>query len=296
MAAEPRIFRELRSILVESIWWDARTEELAWVDIAEGTFHLAELGGPVNGSADRVAALPAPVSAVQPAAGGGFVASLQDRIVELDSAGTLTKTIASVEHSHGGIRFNEGKIDPFGRFVVGSMNTTSPAADGALYTFDAEGTVRMLLGGFHTTNGLEWSESGDTMYVTDTSTQTIYRASYGPGPDDLGELEPFITGRNSDGLARAVDGTFWNGIYGAGRVAHWDADGRPLGDLSLPTPNVTSVAFGGEGLATLFVGTARENLTEHDLVDAPLSGSIFAFDSAGRGRATYEFGSSAATR
>lgn len=296
MVSEPTVFRELRSILVESIWWDACTEELAWVDITEGTFHRGSLDGPRDGSCDRVAALPAPVSAVQPAAGGGFVASLQDRIVELDADGMLTKTIASVEHSHGGIRFNEGKVDPFGRFVVGSMNTTSPAADGALYTFDADGTVRMLLGGFHTTNGLEWSESGDTMYVTDTSTQTIYRAPYGPEPDDLGELEPFIRGRNSDGLALGVDGTFWNGIYGAGRVAHWSSDGNPLEDLALPAPNVTSVAFGGGNLSTLFVGTARENLTESDLVDAPLSGSIFGFEAAGRGRAAYEFGAAAGQR
>lgn len=290
MAGEASVFRELRSILVESIWWDSRTDELAWVDITEGTFHRARLDGPRDGSGDVIAALPAPVSAVQPAAGGGFVASLQDRIVELDADGRLVTTIASVEHSHGGIRFNEGKVDPFGRFVVGSMNTTSPAADGALYAFDVEGEVRMLLGGFHTTNGLEWSESGDTMYVTDTSTQTVYTASYGPDPDDLGELEPFIRGRNSDGLALAVDGSFWNGIYGAGCVAHWDANGHALADVHLPAPNVTSVAFGGEGFSTLFVGTARENLSEADLVNAPLSGSIFAFEGAGRGRAAHEFG------
>ncbi|NYF13515.1 sugar lactone lactonase YvrE [Pseudoclavibacter sp. JAI123] len=295
MTGEPSVFRELRSVLVESIWWDARTEELAWVDITEGTFHLGSLGGARDGSDDRISELPAPVSAIQPAAGGGFVASLQDRIVELDAGGRLTKTLASVEHSHGGIRFNEGKVDPFGRFVVGSMNITSTAPDGALYTFDAEGTVRMLLGGFHTTNGLEWSESGDTMYVTDTSTQTIYRAAYGPGPDDLGELEPFIRGRNSDGLAHAVDGSFWNGIYGDGSVAHWSSDGDPLGDLSVPAPNVTSVAFGGDALSTLFVGTARENLTESDLVDAPLSGSIFAVEGVGRGRPASVFGQTIGT-
>lgn len=290
MTSDPTVFRELRSILVESIWWDARTAELAWVDITSGSFHRGRMDGARDGRGDRVVALPAPVSAVQPARGGGFVAALQDRIVELDPEGRVTKTVASVEHSHGGIRFNEGKVDPFGRFVVGSMNTTTTAPDGALYTFDADGTVRMLLGGFHTTNGLEWSDSGDTMYVTDTSTQTIYRASYGPGPDDLGALEPFVRGRNSDGLARAADGTFWNGIYGAGSVAHWAADGAALADVSLPAANVTSVAFGGPELSTLFIGTARENLTESDLVEAPLSGSIFALQGAGRGRAANEFG------
>src|SRR3546814_4989635 len=78
-AGEPRVFRRLESVVAESIFWDERTEELAWVDIEAGTFHRARLEGAVDGSDDRVTQLPAPVSAVQPAAGGGYVAALRDR-------------------------------------------------------------------------------------------------------------------------------------------------------------------------------------------------------------------------
>ncbi len=44
----------------------------------------------------------------------------------------------------------------------------------------------------------------------------------------------------------------------------------------MPAPNVTSVAFGGDDLSTLFVGTARENLAEEQLERYPHSGAVFA--------------------
>lgn len=54
--------------------------------------------------------------------------------------------------------------------------------------------------------------------------------------------------------------------------------------VELPVPNITSVAFGGWGMSTLFVGSARENLTEAQLEAHPLSGAIFAIDTRTHGR------------
>lgn len=290
MISEPRVFRRLRSILVESIFWDARTDELCWVDITAGTFHRARLDGAEDGSDDRVVELPPPCSAVQPAVGGGFVAALKDAIVLLDADGRIERELARVTHSHGGIRFNEGKADPFGRFLVGAMDVTSEEPDAALYAFSADGEVETLRGGFAITNGMEWNDDGREMLVTDTAVQTVYRAPYGPGPQPLGELEPFLRGRMSDGLVRDTAGGFWNGIYGDGEVVHWTADGEVAASVALPAPNATSVAFGGPGLGTLFVGTARENLDEQALERAPLSGSIFAVELGATGRPVHVFG------
>src|SRR3546814_5672010 len=148
----------------------------------------------------------------------------------------------------------------------------------------------MLRGRFTVTNGMEWSDAGDVMYVTDTTEHVVYRAPYGPGDEPLGELEPFLVGRNSDGLTRDTAGCFWNGIYGDGEVAQWGADGRPRSGVPIPAPHVTSVAFGGPEHRTLFVGTARENMTEEQLVAAPLSGSLFAIDALAQGRPVNVFG------
>ncbi|MCT9821405.1 SMP-30/gluconolactonase/LRE family protein [Microbacterium sp. W1N] len=290
LPAGVRLFRQLPSILVESIFWDARTAEVAWLDITAGTFHRARLDGAVDGSDDRVVRLPPPASAVQPARGGGFVAALKDRVVLLDADGALVREVARTPHAHGGIRNNEGKVDPFGRFVVGAMHVTGDAPDAALYAIDVDGGVEVLRGGFGVANGFEWSPAGDVMYVTDTSTSTVYRGAYRDGPEPLGDLEPFLTGLNSDGLARGSGGEFWNGVYGGGEVVRWNADGTLAERHPLPAPQVTSVAFGGPDLATLFVGTARENLTEAQLADHPLSGSIFVLDVDAVGAPPHVFG------
>ena len=60
-------------------------------------------------------------------------------------------------------------------------------------------------------------------------------------------------------------------------------------ELELPAPNVTSVAFGGADLRTLFVASARENLTEEQLLAHPLSGSIFAITTETSGRESRTF-------
>ncbi|GAA3033001.1 SMP-30/gluconolactonase/LRE family protein [Microbacterium dextranolyticum] len=289
MTSEPRVFRSAPAILVESIFWDERTDELVWVDITAGTLHRGRLDGSADGREDRVAQLPPPLSAVQPAADGGFVAALRDRIVLLDAEGRIVREVAETTHSHDGIRNNEGKVDPFGRFVVGAMDLTTGDPDATVRAIGADGLVDVLRGGFAVANGFEWSDAGGTMYLTDTSVQTVYRAPYGAGPRPLGDLEPFFVGRPSDGLARARDGGFWNGLYGEGAVIRWDASGTETARIGLPAPNVTSVAFGGPDLSTLFVGTARENLTEEQLVAHPRSGAIFALDVGARGYPPHTF-------
>lgn len=291
MTREVQLFRSTRAILVESLWWDARTAEVVWVDITAGQLHRGRLDGAVDGSEDRVVSLPPPVSAVQPAPGGRYVAALEDSVVLLGSDGLIERVVARLPHRRFGMRLNEGKVDPFGRFVVGGMGLIGNAPEADLWSVAADGDARVLRGGFGVANGFEWSDDGSTMFVTDTSTSTIYRGAYGPA-GELGELTPFITGRAHDGLALAADGTFWNGLYGEGCVARWSPAGELLEEVAIPTPNLTSVAFAGPKLTTLLIGSARENLTEQQLHDAPGSGAIFRIevDPREHGRPVHTFG------
>ncbi|KTR85749.1 hypothetical protein NS354_07975 [Leucobacter chromiiresistens] len=289
-----RLFRSTPGILVESIWWDARTEEVVWVDIVAGLLHRGRLDGAADGSEDRVVHLPPPLSAVQPAevpgAAGGYVAALEDSVVLLDASGAIVDEVARLRHRRAGMRLNEGKVDPYGRFVVGGLSVIGDTPDADLWSVTPDGETTVLRGGFGITNGMEWSDDGRTMYVTDTSTSTVYRGEYGP-EGLLGELEPFVSGRASDGLALAADGTFWNGLYGESAVARWSGAGALLEEIAVPVPNVTSVAFAGPELDRVLVGTARENLTEEQLREAPESGAIYVCDGGVRGRPVHTFGS-----
>jgi hypothetical protein len=58
----------------------------------------------------------------------------------------------------------------------------------------------------------------------------------------------------------------------------------------LPVSQVTSAAFGGADLSTLYVTTARENFTPADLRARPQAGDIFACTPGVTGRLPYLFG------
>ncbi len=278
------VFCDEQAVLVESIVWDPDAERLRWTDITLGLLSTARADGTVESSV----ALPPPLASFQPRAGGGFVAALGDTVVLTDAQGVVERELARVRHATPAMRFNEGKCDPFGRFLVGSMDLTDQEPAGALYRIDPDGTTVLLRGGFGVTNGIEWSGDGSVMYVTDTSTETIYRAAYGPD-GVLGDLEPFVSGAAHDGLVRDDEDCFWTAVYGAGRVERWSADGAHLETVEVPAPNVTSVAFGGPDMSTLFIGTARENATEEQLEQSPHSGAVFAVQTRVHGRPASPF-------
>jgi len=290
-SAQVTTFRSSSAILGESLVWDAVTGSMLWCDITAGVLHASRVGDPVDGAADLDIELPPPLASFGLASvrgQRGFVASLGDRVVLADRAGSIVRTVAPIEHSHSGMRLNEGKVDPHGRWVTGSMDLTTGDADGAFYSIDSSGDVRILRGGIGVGNGLEWSLDGTRIYFTDTSVGTVYAARYGQD-GEITEVEPFLTDGPHDGLTIDLDGCLWSAFYGEGRVARFSPTGERMLELELPAPNVTSVAFGGADLRTLFVASARENLTEEALVAHPLSGSIFAISTETTGRESRTF-------
>jgi sugar lactone lactonase YvrE len=288
------VFRREQSVLVESIFWDATAELVRWTDITLGLVKAGRIDGPDDGEADTSRPVPPPLASFQPAPNAGFIAALGDRIVRLDETGAITSTITDIAHRHDGMRMNEGKCDPYGSFVAGSMNLAGDEPDGRIYRVHGDGSAEVLVEHVSVANGFEWSDDGRTFFFTDTGAETVYRADYTPdGP--LEHVQPFLTGHASDGLALDTDGCFWNGVYGAGQVLQWTPDGRVARVVDIPAPNVTSVAFGGPDRSTLFVGTARENLTEDQLEAWPLSGSIFAIRPGATGRPVNTYGSAVLT-
>jgi sugar lactone lactonase YvrE len=273
---EPRVFRESEQILGESLVW--RDGVLWWTDISSGVLHSSRGGSLALG----------PPLASFGIADDGWIASFGDSVGLVSSGGDVS-TLARIPHRHAGMRLNEGKVDPAGRWVTGSMELTrSDDPDAAFYSIDGTGDVRVLVAGLGVANGLEWSPDGSTIYFTDTSVETIYAAPYSPS-GELGEVTVFHSGEPHDGLVMDVDGCLWSSLYGKGLVVRYAPTGDELQRIELPAPNLTSGAFGGDGLSTLFVASARENLTEEQLAHSPLSGSIFAIDTDTGGRLPNRF-------
>jgi sugar lactone lactonase YvrE len=59
-----------------------------------------------------------------------------------------------------------------------------------------------------------------------------------------------------DGLCVDASGTVWVAMYGGGVVRGFTPEGRDSASVLVPVRAVTSCAYGGEGLTTMFVTTA----------------------------------------
>ncbi|WP_241977424.1 SMP-30/gluconolactonase/LRE family protein [Cryobacterium sp. TMT1-62] len=285
---DPEVFRSTGAILGESLIWDARGDHPAmlWCDITAGLIHRSPLCMPADGSADDTIALPPPVASFSVAEIGGrpgFIVSLEDRIVVTDSSGHLIRTVAEIHHSRLGLRLNEGKVDPAGRWITGSMNLFNDDPVGAFYSVSGDGDVRLLRGGIGVANGLEWSLDGRRIFFTDTSVGTIYTGAYSAN-GDITDVNVFTRGAPHDGLTIDTDGNFWGALYGGGKVVHYNSNGAEVFAIDIPALNLTSVAFGGADLSMLYVASARENLTQAQLEAYPLSGSVFAIQTDTQGR------------
>ena len=98
-----------------------------------------------------------------------------------------------------------------------------------------------------------------------------------------------VSGGLSDGLTLDAEGCLWLAVWGSSELRRYTPDGRLDTIVRLPVSQVTSAAFGGADLSTLYITTARENFTPADLAAQPHAGDIFACTPGVAGRPPFLF-------
>jgi sugar lactone lactonase YvrE len=264
--------------LAESPVWDARRRSLLWVDIEAGQVHRYR---PDTGGDDAIA-VGVPVGAVALRRGGGLILAAGRGFALLDEpAGALQWRWAAAR----GDRMNDGKCDPAGRFLAGTLSRAQTPGAAALYRLDPGGRVSTLIEDVTLSNGMGWSPDGACFYFADTHLERVDVMDYDAVTGAVADRRPFadlrdVPGR-PDGLTVDADGGVWIAMARAGAVRRYAPDGRLDHVLELPVPKVTSVTFGGPDLADLYVTTSRDGMTAADLADYPQSGAVFWVEAAG---------------
>lgn len=278
----PRVVGAVRAELGESPLWDPEGEAVVWTDILARTLHVTSASG-----RDRASRRAGPVGALAPHAAGGFVLAEGSHILHVGADLRTRELIAEVDLPPES-RFNDGAVDPAGRFVVGVL---SPGP-GVLLSVEPDGRVQTVLDGIALTNGLDWSPDGRTLYHVDSVTARVDAYAYDVESGTLGARRTAVQvdGGLPDGLTVDAEGHLWVAIWGAGEVRRYAPDGSVLTALPLPVAHVTCPAFGGSALDTLFVTTARPGAGEADPLADPLAGALFAVPTSARGRPVTAFG------
>jgi sugar lactone lactonase YvrE len=273
--AEPVL--NVRAELGEGALWHPEEQKLYWVDIEGRALHIYD---PASG-ADIQFPTGERISTVVPVAGGNVLVALQNGIHEMDiKTGSLT-FIANTKKDPN-VRFNDGKCDPAGRFWVGTKSVNKAKPEAVLYRMDHDKTIRLMLTGIFNSNGITWSADKKTMYYIDTPTLSVQAFDY---DNELGTIKNGrviigipIGGGFPDGMTIDEEDNLWIALWGVGTVAKYNPrTGKLLQTIKVPAPNTSSCAFGGRDLKTLYITTARIELSADILRQYPLSGDLFCF-------------------
>jgi sugar lactone lactonase YvrE len=277
--------------LAEGPVWDEREQSLLFVDIVGERVHRFH---PSTGDHSSFPA-GAPVGAVVLTEDGGLLMALHGRFVHVDRSGEHPVAVEGFGLDEKILRFNDGKADPWGRFLAGTTQHNGSRARGALHMLWPDHTVTTVVDQVTTSNGLAWSADGRTMYYIDTPTHRVDAFDVDPSTGALTSRRPVVEVEDGapDGMAIDDEGNLWVAIWDGGRVDRYAPDGRLLGVVRVPEGGrVSSVAFGGPSMATLWVTTGRVGLSDTELALNPHAGDIFAYEAPVTGPAAFRFSGS----
>jgi sugar lactone lactonase YvrE len=175
---------------------------------------------------------------------------------------------------------NDGKCDPAGRFLAGTMTLDRTPGASTLYQLDRNLRITPLLGGLALSNGLGWSPDGGTFYFIDTPTRRVDAFDYDIATGSLSNRRIFVDLQHTpgapDGLSVDAEGCLWVAMARDGAaVRRFGPRGETREVIEIPTAKVTSCTFGGPELDELYITTACFGLDEFQLADQPLAGAVF---------------------
>nr|WP_163580864.1 SMP-30/gluconolactonase/LRE family protein [Gracilibacillus saliphilus] len=268
---------EFKALLGEGPCWDERKQVLFWTDISGKAIHRFNPKTRQNDTFE----IDQMVGAVVVAEDGRLVLAAEHGFYFYDTETGQMTPIHDPEADRPDNRFNDGKVDPAGRFWAGTMQKNNNDPEGSLYCLDHALEIETKLSGLRTSNGMAWDLEKQQMYFIDTPTRNIYVFDYNLESGTITNQRvafqfPADYGF-PDGMTIDAEGMLWIAGWGAGKVSSWNPDtGEVLSTVEVPAQNITSCAFGGDDFDTLYITTAREGMTAEGLAYLPLSGSLFS--------------------
>jgi len=263
-------------VLGESVLWSPHVQCIYWIDGVAAEIHRWEA------SSRRHSVVKIPLDAVI----GMIAATSEDSTLVLSHArglalfnlGTLQLTrLADPEQARVDIAYNDAKVDPRGRLWAGTFDVHETEPRGSLWLLENGAPPRLMETGMAVVNGPAFSPDGNTVYVSDSVARRILSFDIDGVRVRRRRVLAEFTHEDGlpDGLTVDTEGCIWCAHWDGGKVTRFSPDGEAMLTVAIPAPRVTSVAFGGPSLGTLFVTTARYGMSDSLLAAYPASGALF---------------------
>ena len=239
-----------RYSLAEGIIWDDRAGVAVWVDIRTGDL-VRDLDNPVALHLDTT------VGAVALAEDGGYLVAGHRALIAVSPDGVISRGPDLVGAAS---RFNDGIVDPQGRFLVGTSPVGERTDTEQLLRIAPDGEVEVLRSGLTLSNGLGFAADG-TLFAVDTFAKTVSELRDGTWTVLLSDFEHL-----PDGLTVDSEDCLWVAQHGGGCVHRYSREGELLEIVTIDTAEATCPGFLPHGLA---ITSGAESATD------PHAGAIF---------------------
>ncbi|XP_045536032.1 regucalcin-like [Papilio machaon] len=225
-----------------------------------------------------------------------FLCGMKRNIVEIEWNGEndtarIVRIVAQVDKDKPINMFNDGKADPRGRLYTGTLGFNDSGSmslesfvreNGSIYRLDEDGQIHELDGKITLANGLAWDIERKYFYYVD-SMDGIRRYDYDIETGNISNCKKiFVAAEHGfkglcDGMTIDTDGNLWVALMQSSKVNILLMDfnncyvikiegetGKLLQKVTIPTNEVTSVAFGGPNLDILYVTTANTRCKKNE--------------------------------
>lgn len=278
---EPEIIFKKIDSLGESPTFDKRRNRLFWVDIRGKKFHYLDLRNSEIKTYESVGMISSIVPTIK-----NLIAATVGHGLYLVNDNGIHILLTEVENNQKSTRFNDGKADPFGNYVVGTMDLEENRPIGSLYVIK-EKTVKCILTHLTISNGITWDIRKRVFYHIDTPRKSVEAYSYDKEMN-IEKIGTSIDFRKEvgypDGMTIDADGNLWVAHWGGNRISLHDPERqRKIGEILFPAQNITSCVFANDGLHDLYV-TSASNANNDDL-----GGSLFKVKTEYVGSETFVF-------
>nr|CAJ2313422.1 Regucalcin [Metisa plana] len=268
--------------LIKNVWqggshsegphWSASENALYWVDIVQQKVHRLD---PTTGDVDTREIAYGPVTPVVTVADapGVLLVCVRTELYFMHWNSTKgddsLRLLSVLDLGLPNNRCNDGKVDAKGRLWIGTMGKeVKGEVDSDQASFlDEKQQVHVLHR--HTNGNIDVFDFNlDIGGIRNRRTLFNFASNN-------------VTG-SPDGMTIDTEGNLWVACFNGGKVIKIDSrSGKLLEQHNLPVEKVTSVAWGGPELSTLYVTTSKVDLTTAELAKQPEAGSVFAIEGTG---------------
>jgi sugar lactone lactonase YvrE len=220
MATEKfEVVHDAPMLVGESATWHEVESALYWVDINGLTVNRVH---PASGkfTSWKMGSEP---SALAVHSDNNLTVATRDGIIHLNTTSGAEAPVADAPYDRSIVRFNDGRVDPAGRFWIGTIYEPRDRPAAEMYVLERGQLRRAWQGGMTNSNGLAWSLDGRTMFHADTSTHRIDCYDYDPATGAQSNGRTFKTfpqdksaadyGGRPDGATIDSEGAYWVAMH-----------------------------------------------------------------------------------